>query len=184
VFLERHYQNAYVTPNLDHALAKLRADFGVGDFLCMDISIPVWTQGGEGVATSRIAVGWVGDLQYELIQPISGPVDVYREAVREAQLLRFHHIAMRVEDWDELRADIGLRGQSIVYSGQTEGLKFLYVDARDTLGHYLEYVWATPEKWRLITRGRATAWPQPALQSRKAVHEGLGEGTDVGFATI
>jgi hypothetical protein len=26
-------------------------------------------------------------------------------------------------------------------------LKFVYLDARDLVGHYLEYVWATPERW-------------------------------------
>jgi hypothetical protein len=163
MFLERHYQNAYVTPNLDQAVARLRADYGVGDFMCIDSSIPVWTPGGEGVATTRIALGWVGDMQYELIQPISGPVGIYSDAVREDQLLRFHHVAMRADDWDQLLGDIDRQARSIVYRGQTEGLKFVYVDARDTLGHYLEYVWSTPEKWNLITRGRATAWALPSV---------------------
>ena len=26
-------------------------------------------------------------------------------------------------------------------------LKFLYLDARETLGHYLEYTWMTPARW-------------------------------------
>ncbi len=26
-------------------------------------------------------------------------------------------------------------------------LKFLYLDGRDFCGHYLEYVWATDERW-------------------------------------
>jgi hypothetical protein len=169
MFLERHYQNAYVTPNLEQALVKLRTEHGVGDFMCIDSSIPVWTPGGEGVATTRIALGWVGDLQYELIQPISGPVGIYSDAVREDQLLRFHHVAMRADDWDALRGDIDGRARSIVYRGQTDGLKFVYVDARDTLGHYLEYVWATPEKWNLITRGRATAWALPSMPTPELV---------------
>jgi len=29
----------------------------------------------------------------------------------------------------------------------TGDLKFLYLDARETLGHYLEYVWMTDEMW-------------------------------------
>jgi len=183
VFLEQHYQNAYVTPNLDQALARLRADYGTGDFMCIDASIPVWTPGGEGVATTRIALGWVGDLQYEVIQPISGPVGIYRDAVSEDQLLRFHHIAMRAADWDRLRGDIDRQARSIVYLGQTEGLKFLYVDARDTLGHYLEYVWATPEKWSLVMRGRGGTRAGSSF-SHEAAHDGVGFGADVSLGTV
>lgn len=26
----------------------------------------------------------------------------------------------------------------------------MYVDARHNLGHYLEYIWATPEMWKYM----------------------------------
>jgi hypothetical protein len=26
----------------------------------------------------------------------------------------------------------------------------VYVDARDTVGHYLEYCWMTPERWAAL----------------------------------
>jgi hypothetical protein len=29
-------------------------------------------------------------------------------------------------------------------------LLWLYLAARDTLGHYLEYCWMTPERWTMI----------------------------------
>jgi hypothetical protein len=86
-----------------------------------------------------------------LIEPISGPVDVYREAVLPGGGLRFHHIAMRVMDWDVFRAEVDRRKFPIAYAGSGQGgLKFLYLDVRDTLQHYLEYVYAPPEVWKRL----------------------------------
>jgi hypothetical protein len=150
VFLERHYQNAYVTPDIDRAIAALKSQHGVqdADVMQVEATIDVWTPKGSGKATSKIAFIWIGKLQYELIQPISGLVDLYSEAVSPDQLLRHHHIAMRVLDWDAFRAELDRDKRPIVLEGQAQGgLKFLYVDARDTLGHYLEYVWAPPQVW-------------------------------------
>ena len=58
---------------------------------------------GARLQTQKLAFIWVGDLQYELIQPISGAVDVYRDALPADDGLQFHHICMRVGDWDEFR---------------------------------------------------------------------------------
>jgi len=87
-------------------------------------------------------------LQYELIQPVSGLVDVYREDLPDRYPLRFHHICMCVPDWAEFRAELDRRKSPVVIEGGTPGhLQFAYVDARDSLGHYLEYCWMTPERW-------------------------------------
>jgi hypothetical protein len=63
--------------------------------------------------------------------------------------MTFHHIAMRVaDDWDGFRAGLDEQKRSVVIEGHTPtGLKFCYVDARDTVGHYLEYVWAPARMW-------------------------------------
>jgi len=150
MFLEKHYQNAYVTADLDTALARLSEVHGANSFMSIEVGTQVWTPEGEGIATNRLALGWIGGMQYELIQPVSGPVGIYRDALVPGQLLRFHHVAMRADDWDGLLANVARKKKPIVYRGETDGLKFIYVDARDTLGHYLEYVWATPEKWQIM----------------------------------
>ena len=149
MYLERHYQNAYVTPDLDRAVELLRAQYGVRDVMTIEATTDVRTPDGPGQATNKMAFAWVGKLQYELIEPVSGLVDIYREAVSPDQLLRFHHIAMRIaDDWDGFRAELDRQKRPIAIEGHTpSGLKFCYVDARDTLGHYLEYVWAPPAMW-------------------------------------
>ena len=158
MYLERHYQNAYVTPDIDRAIEMLRAQYGVTDVLRIEATTEVWTPRGSGPATNKMAFAWINNLQYELIEPVSGPVDIYREAVLPDQLMRFHHVAMRIMDWDPFKAEIDRLKRPIAYAGEAQhGLKFLYVDARDTLGHYLEYVYAPPPVWAQLDPGGVTA---------------------------
>lgn len=146
--LENHYQNAYVTQDLEQALAIFRDRYGYTDFRHFDVQFELNTAAGRGTAAVKLALGWVGNLQYEIIQPVSGLVDVYREGVSDQHLLHFHHACMRVSDWDRFRAELD---QPVVISGGTPGhLQFVYVDARDTLGHYLEYCWMTPQRWEAM----------------------------------
>lgn len=159
MLLERHYQNAYVTADLDRAVEVMRQRFGVADVLQTEATTEVWTPNGSGPSTNRLAFIWVGKLQYELIQPIAGPSDLYSAAVSKDRLLTFHHIAMRVAgDWEAFRAGLDRDQRKLAIEGATPtGLRFCYVDARDTLGHYLEYVWAPEPMWARLDPNGVTA---------------------------
>lgn len=147
MLLEGHYQNAYVTRDLEQALAIFSTRYGVQGAKSFQAEVEVTTPAGKGIAVNKIAFIWIGNLQYELIEPVSGPVDLYREALPE-QGLRFHHICMRSHDWDATLAEVERQKLPIVYRGDTSsGLKFIYADARDTLGHYLEFTWVPPAVW-------------------------------------
>jgi catechol 2,3-dioxygenase-like lactoylglutathione lyase family enzyme len=151
MILENHYQNAYITRDLDRALAFFRSEYGFDGFKHFEVSYPLKTPKGSGTATVKLALGWIGNLQYELIQPISGLVDVFNEGLPEEYPLRFHHVCMRVADWNACRASLEREKRPVIMEGGTPGqLLWLYVDARDTLGHYLEYCWMTPERWTAL----------------------------------
>lgn len=151
MFLENHYQNAYITRDLDQALEFFRTEHGYDGFKGFEVSYELKTPRGNGTATVKMALGWIGNLQYELIQPISGMTHVYTEGPPDKHPLRFHHICMRVHDWDAFRAKLEREKRPIVMEGGTPGhLLWLYVDARDTVGHYLEYCWLTPQRWAAI----------------------------------
>jgi hypothetical protein len=148
MILENHYQNAYITADLDKALAMFRTQYGFDGFKRLEVSYELKTPAARGMATVKMALGWIGNLQYELIQPVAGLVDVYREGLPDEYPLRFHHVCMRIHDWAEFRAGLDRQKRPIVMEGGTPGhLQFVYVDARDSLGHYLEYCWMTPERW-------------------------------------
>ncbi|HEY9546384.1 MAG TPA: VOC family protein [Solimonas sp.] len=147
MLLENHYQNAYVTRDIEQALDIFRTRYGVQDARFFQAETEVWTPQGSGIAVNKIAFIWIGELQYELIEPVSGPVELYRDAVPE-QGLRFHHICMRSFDWDATLAEIERQQLPIVYRGNSSsGLKFIYADARDTLGHYLEFTSVPDAVW-------------------------------------
>jgi hypothetical protein len=153
--LQGHFQNAYVTRDLDAAIELFRVQYGFAGFSRHEVSYECKTPVRSGTATVKLALGWIGNIQYELIQPVSGVIDVYTDCATadatDRSVLHFHHICMRVSDWDEFRAQLDREKQAVVAEGGTPGhLLWLYVDARRTLGHYLEYCWMTPERWQAL----------------------------------
>lgn len=152
-----HYQNAYVTRDVDTAVDGFRQRARVDRVLTYEGSTPVTTPAGAGIQTTKLAFIWVGDLQYELIQPISGSVQLYSDALPEGGGLRFHHICMRVPEWDEFRARVNEQTYPVVLEGGNSMLRFLYLDARPFLGHYVEYTWMTDERWKQMGGPEARA---------------------------
>lgn len=143
----KHYQNAYITRDIEKALESFKTRAGVQDAKSFEVTVEVNTPAGHGMATNKLAFIWIDDLQYELIQPVSGLVDVYKDALPADDALLFHHVCMRVDDWDAFRAKVETQRYPVVLEGGGDQLRFLYLDARDFLGHYLEYTWMTPERW-------------------------------------
>lgn len=147
MLLENHYQNAYVTRDIEKALDIFRTRYGVADPRYFQAEVEVTTPNGKGLAVNKVAFIWIGDVQYELIEPVSGPVDIYRNELPD-EGLRFHHICMRSFDWEATLAEVERQKLPIVYRGDTSsGLRFIYADARDTLGHYLEFVSVPDAVW-------------------------------------
>lgn len=143
----QHYQNGYITRDIEKAIARFRNYAGVENVVSFEVPVEVTTPKGRGTAVSKLAFIWINNLQYELIQPVSGLVDVYSDALPTDDSIKFHHICMRVPEWNDFRARVDRMGYPVVLEGGSDALKFLYLDAREFLGHYLEYVWMTPERW-------------------------------------
>ncbi|NML05732.1 VOC family protein [Sphingomonas sp. G-3-2-10] len=145
----RHYQNAYVTRDVDKAVARFRALADIRKLIEIEVPVRLWTPQGEGDGVQKLAFVWVGDLQFELIQPGEGDVlALFRDALPPGDGVAFHHICQRVDDWDDFTARAAAHPFPVVLKGGTPGmLEFVYLDARDWLGHYVEYVWMAPERW-------------------------------------
>lgn len=152
MMLEGHFQNAYVTRDLERSIELFKDAYGVDNFIHFEPDMEVMTPEGPRRSISRAALGWVDSrFLIELIEPISGSVDIYSDFLPEDGHPRFHHAAMRTHDWDDTRARLVAKGWRIAMEHHMpEGLKFIYVDARQNLGHYLEYIWATPEMWKYM----------------------------------
>jgi hypothetical protein len=152
MYLTGHFQNAYITRDIDYGLEILRRDFRVeGDPIRFEPDMILKTPSGEKAARVRAALVWAGSLQIELIEPVSGYIDHYTHVLSpdcSDTSLRFHHVCVRRDDYDAMQAEIDATGLSRAFEAEYPGGYFVYLDARRTLGHYLEYAWATPETWQ------------------------------------
>jgi catechol 2,3-dioxygenase-like lactoylglutathione lyase family enzyme len=157
--LTGHYQNGYVTRDLDRAVDLFSRRFGAIRFGYFEAEVPVLTADGPATMALRLAAGWAGHINIEIVQPISGAVDHYRTLLPADTGMRLHHVALRSDDLSAMEAEIAALGHPLAFGGDSEAMVFRYVDARDTLGHYLEYVWKAPGGWDAI------GWPagRPAL---------------------
>lgn len=145
-----HYQNAYVTRDIDKGIQQLQAHGKVDRVLQFEGTVPVTTQAGPGTQTNKLAFVWIGDLQYELIQPIGGDVALYSDALPDHDGLLFHHICMRIPEWDDFRRRVDSQPYPVVLEGGGDELRFLYLDTRPLLGHYVEYCWMTDTRWQQL----------------------------------
>lgn len=147
-----HYQNAYICDDIDAAIAAFRKHAPIGDVRVIDVSQPVWTPEGTKTVATRLAFIWIDDLQYELIQVVEDQTGIYANYRDNGGAMHFHHVCMRVDDWDTFRARVAAQDLPVVMERANEGdlLKFLYIDAREFCGHYLEYVWTTDERWAVM----------------------------------
>src|ERR1700733_8627592 len=93
-----HFQNAYVTRDVDKWVRALQERGKVDRVLTYEGSTQVRTVDGVGTQTNKLAFVWIGDLQYELIQPVSGSVKLYADALPADDSLQFHHTCMRIPD--------------------------------------------------------------------------------------
>jgi hypothetical protein len=153
MLLKGHYQNAYVTHDIDAAMAALDRQYGKIQWIIFEPDMVLKTDDGDKESSVKASLGWYGGLQIELIQPTRGWKQHYEPMLAPDTAdpsPRFHHIALRRDDEAAMRTEIAGLGLPLAFEGSVPGVMvFVYLDARATLGHYLEYVWATPEGWAM-----------------------------------
>lgn len=151
--IEGHlYQLGYVCDDIDEGIAQFRGRGMTHEPRVLEVDQPVDSPQGEVVNRMKLAFVWIGDIQYELIQPLADPLGIYGNCVSNGGPLRFHQVCYRVPDWQDFRARVDEQDLPIAMErDQGEGqLKFLYLDARQQLGHYLEYTWMSDAAWNQI----------------------------------
>jgi hypothetical protein len=137
------WQVCYVTRDLDEGMKLLRTHYGVE-------SIEVPTDGATFLVGDepaewdvRISMGARGGLIVELIEPVGGEVDFYRQALPADGGLGFHHLASHMplgdEAWDALGDVLAASGLRVDYTVLIpDRVRAGYVDTTAELGHYLE----------------------------------------------
>jgi Glyoxalase/Bleomycin resistance protein/Dioxygenase superfamily len=151
----RHSQNAYVTTDMDQALAIWRDQFDVPAFY-------VFTNDAPGLESShpyrlKIALAIVGGTEIELIEPLDGNAMYSDPLPKDGSFaLCLHHICMRIDgpmaNFDAHLASLDpVRHPEVYRGGMAELMRFAYTDERTTLGHYIEHVWFDPDFYQQLS---------------------------------
>jgi hypothetical protein len=151
-----HFQNAYVTHDINKAITLFERHYNVQGFVPVELELDVTTPAGQNKLHMWLAYAWAGRTQIEIIQPLSGAVQHYVDSLpadKSDFKPAFNHIAMRRDDLNAMLAEVESLSLPVLLDGTLEGLRFIYVDARAELGHLLEFVWTIPEMWEIL------GWP-------------------------
>jgi hypothetical protein len=146
----KHYQNAYVTRNIDKAVERVTARADARSVVTFEATTEVLTAVGRRPHHIKLAFVWIGDLQYEFIEPVAEAVPMFAPMLLDDDLPRFHHSCARVDDWEDFRRRVDEQPYPVVIEGEGNDLKFLFLDTRELLGHYLEYTWMTDASWQRL----------------------------------
>ncbi|MEA2332903.1 MAG: hypothetical protein QOH58_3041 [Thermoleophilaceae bacterium] len=140
------WQIAYVTRDLDHGMEMLAERFGIEH--CTEVptaGATVLKDGEPAEWDVRIAMGARGGQIVELIEPVGGDVDYYRQALPAdgSNGLGFHHLAMIAPLGDAVWSSLGelLAAQGLRFDYTIlipDRVRAGYVDTTAELGHYIE----------------------------------------------
>jgi hypothetical protein len=142
-----YFQTAYVTNDLQRAMAQLGKGYRIRDWHG-NAEFTLRTQSGAS-ASIKVALAYVGDTQIEIIEPAGGDDGLYRDYLAGSGFqLVFHHLCKAFDTQEQYAENIDwLRREGVplpvlLSAQESKGFgSVCYADFRETLGHYLEYVW-------------------------------------------
>lgn len=150
----RFVQMAYITNDFDGAMKLFGERHGVHRFMELrDLKMETMP-GEEGLFD--IALAWAGGVQIEIIRPISGADEAYRQVLSGGTDLemQFHHEAQLVASMEELaslKAKVIEQCFPIAVEGQNDaGVTYFYADCRATIGHFVEYIYYPKKVWSQV----------------------------------
>lgn len=140
------WQLGYVTNDIDRAIDQLGARLGLEHTVRLPAGGAEFLKGDEPAPfEAKFAMGARGGLIVELIEPVSGEVGFYNDALPEdgSFAIALHHLAGFIptgeEEWERLRGVLAAAGMRIDYTVTIPGrVRAAYVDTRAQLGHFLE----------------------------------------------
>lgn len=134
----RYFQTAYVTRDLEAAMALFRARHGDLAFSVME-GRP--HPDGSPPAAQRIALTYLGDMMIELIQPSPEASTIYDDALPDSDGMRLHHLGYLVDDHDRTLAQLTELGYALPSVGSFgDALDYIYADTRAEFGHFSEFI--------------------------------------------
>ncbi|MGE0136402.1 MAG: VOC family protein [Ilumatobacteraceae bacterium] len=135
-------QMAYIVPDIDAAMRSWSENLRVGPWFLLDSFTgvdPVY-RGAPSQADVKLAMGFAGHMQIELIQPKDEHPSVYRE-VRDNRGWGFHHYGMATRTFDaDLDRYVGKGYELAFRCGVPTGGSVGYLDTKGELPGMLELI--------------------------------------------
>lgn len=142
-------QVAWVTDDIEATERLLAEQFGVGSWTRLPgivFGADTTTLRGEPVeVTIHVSLGYAGDLQLELIEPLSDR-GIYREFL-DAHGPGLHHVCFDVDDLDAACSAAEVAGVPVLMRGSMMGgeMRFAYLDGSAGGAPYLELAQVGPQ---------------------------------------
>ncbi len=132
-------QLCYVTNDFERAIDQLRSLHSIGPFKELrDHRVP--TSPGKA-AVAHFGLAFKADTQFEIVEPLSEEVGIYRDfLVGDDFQMRFHHIGRHIASYPayvEALREYKARW-SVPIDMSHFGGHYAYADSRAEFGHYLE----------------------------------------------
>lgn len=134
------FQSAWVVADFEQAVDRWARRYGVGPFYAVDFTSGpgLRYRGHPGQLAMQVAWAQAGDMQIELIAPVSDGPNVYRDLVPAGQT-RFHHVCFWSDDIAADKALLQSEGFELAMdSGDDDGARFAYFDTSAENGHMIE----------------------------------------------
>ena len=137
-------QHGYVVTDVEQAVSIWAERVGAGPFYTVDVELQDYQYRGKPAECNlRIAVGYWGSIQIELIQPLDSADNLYTHALANGEDGVLNHCATWVEDLDWLIAENGLEDAVLQRGGAPGGATFVYLDSYLPDGCHLELIQPT-----------------------------------------
>jgi Glyoxalase/Bleomycin resistance protein/Dioxygenase superfamily len=129
-------QVSVVVPDLEAAMKTYVEEYGIGPWDVYEFN-PGNVQGmhecGEPVErTWRLALAKVGELQWELVQPLDDGSVYARFLAGHGPGV--HHVGVAVADYQGTIDELGARGHEVLLGGTYNGVTFAYLSTDRDLG--------------------------------------------------
>jgi catechol 2,3-dioxygenase-like lactoylglutathione lyase family enzyme len=150
---QKVFQIAYVVPDLQAAIRFFKETLGVRDFMVWEnLMLEDQTYNSTpGDYVQSIAFGYLGDLQIELIQPLSGE-STYSAYLRKNPRGGVQHLGILVDDFNAAVGAMQQRGHKVVQSGRHGDTQLVYFDTDAASGTLTEIITIAPDEQAMFER--------------------------------
>jgi len=152
-------QLCWVVPQLETSIDHWVRTGGAGPFFLFEalhFDDANYRGRAENIQPCRAAIGQLGDMQIELVEPLGEGPGLWSEFIPRGGF-GLHHTGLYCEDYAAEREAFLAAGAEVAFEGLMMGAPTCYIDTTPTLGHMTELISANPIGAAVFAQFRAAA---------------------------